>query len=58
MADISTLPSYETRSFARWVAKATLAYFENPDVKRRFKEWKNERLTGIDGERRDEMKNG
>ena len=44
MADISTLPKYETRSFARWVARATLAYFENPDVKRRFEEWKKEEM--------------
>lgn len=43
MAAISTLPKYETNSFARWVADATERYFENPDVKRRFEEWKKER---------------
>ncbi|MBQ7976590.1 MAG: hypothetical protein IJ300_12975 [Clostridia bacterium] len=58
MADISTLPTYETRSFARWVARATVAYFENPDVKRRFEEWKKEKLNGIGGERREDMENG
>ena len=39
MATISTLPQYELNSFARWVAKATEAYFENPDVQKRFEEW-------------------
>ena len=34
------LPSYEAKSFALWVAKATEKYFENPDVKRRFEAWK------------------
>ena len=43
MAAISTLPTYEINSFARWVAEATEQYFENPDVKRRFEEWKKER---------------
>lgn len=43
MAGISTLPTYETNSFARWVANATLAYFENPDVQARFEKWKMER---------------
>ena len=40
--DIKTLPTYETNSFARWVAEATEKYFENPEVKRRFEEWKKE----------------
>lgn len=43
MAEISTLPTYEMNSFARWVANATLAYFENPDVQARFEEWKKKR---------------
>lgn len=43
MASISTLPTYEINSFARWVAEATERYFENPDVKRRFEEWKIEK---------------
>ena len=43
MAEISTLPTYEMNSFARWVANATLAYFENPDVQARFEQWKAER---------------
>ena len=43
MADISTLPTYELNSFSRWVANATLSYFENPDVQERFKKWKQER---------------
>ena len=37
--DIKTLPEYEMRYFARWIARATEAYFENPDVKRRYEEW-------------------
>ena len=36
MTDISTLPTYEMNSFARWVAKATLKYFENPDIEKIF----------------------
>ncbi|MBQ8637113.1 MAG: hypothetical protein IJ423_05500 [Clostridia bacterium] len=43
MNELSTLPTYEAKSFMLWVAKATEAYFENPDVKRRFEEWKKER---------------
>ena len=39
MLEISTLPTYEANSFAKWVAKATEKYFENEDVKRRFEEW-------------------
>lgn len=40
MNELSTLPPYEAKSFMRWVAKSAEAYFENPDVKRRFEEWK------------------
>lgn len=44
MADgIATLPEAEAKIFYRWVAKAAEKYFENPDVKRRFEEWKKER---------------
>lgn len=43
MASITTLPTYEKNSFSRWVANATLAYFENPDVQERFEKWKSER---------------
>ena len=32
-----------SKMFFRWVAEATEAYFENPDVKRRFEEWKKEK---------------
>ena len=46
MTDISTLPTYEMNSFARWVAKATLKYFENPDVQERFEKWKKEKEGG------------
>ena len=42
MADLSTMPTYELNNFARWLAKATEAYFEDPDVKRRFAEWQKE----------------
>ena len=43
MAPISTLPTFEMNSFARWVAEATERYFENSDVKKRFEEWKKEK---------------
>lgn len=43
MSDISTLPAFEQRNFARWVYQSTLAYFESPDVQERFKKWKAER---------------
>ena len=43
MSELSTMPAYEINHFALWVAKATEAYFENPDVKKRFEEWKKER---------------
>lgn len=42
MAEIKNLPAYEAKSFARWVAEATEKYFENPEVKKRFEEWKKE----------------
>ena len=42
MSDLSTLPAYEAKNFMRWVAEATERYFENPEVKRRFEEWKKE----------------
>ena len=45
MNELSTLPPYEAKSFMLWIAKATEAYFENPDVKRRFEEWKKERVS-------------
>lgn len=41
---ISTLPTFEANSFCRWVANATLAYFENPEVQARFEQWKKERM--------------
>jgi hypothetical protein len=48
MNPISTLPTYEADSFSRWLVKATMNYFENPDVKKRFKEWKKERESNAD----------
>lgn len=47
MTPITTLPSYELNSFARWVAKATEAYFKNPDVQKRFEAWKTERAKEV-----------
>ena len=47
MVTLSTLPKYETNSFARWLAEATERYFENPDAKRRFEEWKKERESNV-----------
>ena len=40
--DVSTLPGWELKYFLRWVARATEAYFKDPDVQRRFKEWQEE----------------
>ena len=39
---IKTLPNCEMSSFAKWIAKATEQYFKNPDVQRRFEEWKKQ----------------
>ena len=44
METISTLPPYEARSFALWVARMTEEYFKNPDVQRRFEEWRKEQM--------------
>ena len=43
MANISTLPTYETKSFALWVAHTAETYFENPENLKRFEAWKKER---------------
>lgn len=43
MYDIKTLPTYEGRSFARWLARTVEKYFEDPDVQRRFEEWQKEK---------------
>ena len=40
---ISSLPTYEMNNFSRWVANATMAYFEDADVQARFEKWKAER---------------
>lgn len=40
---LDTMPPVEMRIFCRWVAKATEAYFQNPDVKSRFENWQKER---------------
>ena len=42
-ATITTLPTFEKNSFARWVADATEKYFENPEVQERFEKWKSEK---------------
>ena len=46
---ILTLPTFEANSLYRWVANATLAYFENPEVQARFEQWKKERKEEIEG---------
>ena len=43
MNPMSTLPAYETRRLSKWLIQATEAYFENPDVKKRFDAWRKER---------------
>lgn len=42
MSELSTMSVYEARRFASWVAKAAEAYFKDPEVQRRFEEWKKE----------------
>lgn len=42
MSELSTLPEFESRNFARWIAKATEKYFEDPEVQKRFEKWKKE----------------
>ena len=46
---IATLPEAEAKNFYRWVAKAAEKYFEDPEVQRRFEEWKKERDTKCKG---------
>lgn len=43
MSVLASMPAYETTAFLRWVAKAAESYFDDPDVKRRFEEWRKER---------------
>lgn len=42
MSELSTLPEFELRNFARWVAKEAIKYFEDPEVQERFEKWKKE----------------
>lgn len=37
---METLPAYETWSYSKWIAEATEAYFKDPNVQRRFEEWR------------------
>lgn len=41
--DISTLPECEMRYFLRRLIRSVEKYFEDPEVQRRFEEWKRER---------------
>ena len=50
MASITTLPEYESRSFAKWLVRATLKYFEDPEVARRFEAWKREQNEKLQNE--------
>ncbi len=43
MSDISTTPTWELNHFCLWVARATEAYFKDPDVQRRYNEWMKEK---------------
>ena len=43
MADISTLPAYEYKMFARRIATMAEVYFSDPEVVKRFEEWKKKR---------------
>ena len=42
VAEISTLPEFETQNFARWIYEAAEKYFENPEVMARYKKWRTE----------------
>lgn len=50
MAEALNLPNFEMNCFAKWVANATIAYFENPEVQNRFEQWKKERSCRCGGE--------
>lgn len=50
MASITSLPAFELNYFARWLGKATEEYFKDPDVQRRFEEWKKEQRNKSEGE--------
>ena len=39
---LEELPAYEAHSFSKWVARAVVKYFEDPENKRRFEEWQKE----------------
>lgn len=43
MNELSTLPQYDANRFYKWIAKMTEMYFEIPENKKRFEEWKKER---------------
>lgn len=43
ISELSSMPVYEMRSFSRWLIKTVTAYFDDPDVQRRFEAWKKER---------------
>jgi hypothetical protein len=43
MSELSSMPTWEMNRFALWAAKAAMAYLEDPEVKKRFDEWKKER---------------
>jgi len=53
MPEIETLPYWESYSIAKWVAKATEAYFKRPGVQERFEKWLKERSEMENG--REEM---
>lgn len=41
--DVRTLPEWEFNSLARWIGRACEKYFEDPEVQKRFEEWKKQR---------------
>lgn len=41
--DVSTLPVYDRNRFFREIAKMTEKYFENPENKKKFEEWKRKK---------------
>lgn len=41
--DVSTLPSWEMKSFCRKIARMTEQYFKDPEVQKRFEIWQAER---------------
>lgn len=48
MAALDFVDKYEERQFYRWLGKVCEKYFEDPENKKRFEEWKKECELNVD----------